>query len=166
MTPIGLVAVGNPRRSILDALEPALARAFGTTCSRSEILVDPRPAYHSERAQYHSTAILEQLVRQASGTTLLGVTDVDLFIPILTFVFGEAQVGGSAAIVSYHRLQQEFYGLPGDETLLIDRTIKEAIHEVGHIQGLTHCDDYACVMSSSHSVEAIDLKCAAFCGKP
>jgi predicted Zn-dependent protease len=218
MTPIGLVAVGNPRRSLLDALGPALAREFGTTCSWNHVIIDPRSAYHSERGQYHSTAILEQVVRCAAphppsghpstrsarsgqallpasgeeeytprvvprpaergeggperaqrvegpgeGLILLGVTEVDLFIPILTFVFGEAQLSGSSAIVSYHRLQQEFYGVPADEPLLVERTIKESVHEVGHIFGLTHCDDYACVMSPSHSVEAVDLKRAAMC---
>ena len=163
MTPIVLVAVGNPRRSLLDALAPALAREFGTSCSWNHLIIDPRHAYHSERGQYHSTAILEQLVRNANDRILLGVTEVDLFIPILTFVFGEAQLSGSSAIVSYCRLQQEFYGVPADDSLLVGRTIKESVHEVGHILGLSHCDDYACVMSPSHSVEAVDLKGASMC---
>ena len=75
----------------------------------------------------------------------------------------EAQLGGSAAIVSYHRLTQEFYGLPADDALLLDRTAKEAIHEIGHAAGLTHCDDYQCVMAASHAVEWLDVKSAALC---
>ena len=99
-----------------------------------------------------------------SGTwRALGVTMLDLYIPILTFVFGEAQMGGPCGIISGHRLRQEFYGLPADEELLFERLIKEAVHELGHALDLTHCDDYECAMAPSHGVEWIDLKNAAFC---
>lgn len=94
---------------------------------------------------------------------LLGVTMVDLYIPILTFVFGEAQLQGKCALVSAHRLHQEFYGLPADPELLHSRLLKEAVHELGHTLALSHCDDYACVMSASHGVEWIDLKTAHLC---
>ena len=94
---------------------------------------------------------------------VLGVTAVDLYIPILTFVFGEAQMGGPCAVVSYHRLRQQFYGLPDDYDVLADRLVKEAVHEVGHTFDLTHCRDYSCVMAPSHAVEWIDLKDAVLC---
>jgi len=68
-------------------------------------------------------------------------------------------------VVSYHRLTQEFYGLPSDPALLTERLVKVAIHEVGHTAGLTHCDDYECVMAATHAVEWLDLKGAAFCGE-
>jgi predicted Zn-dependent protease len=101
--------------------------------------------------------------RTVPGEILVGVTDVDLYIPILSFVFGEAQLGGHIAVVSYHRLHQQFYGLPRDDSLLRERLVKEAIHEAGHTRGLTHCDDYDCVMAASHAVEWLDLKGAGFC---
>lgn len=164
MNPIALVTVGNPRQRLLDAVCPALAREFRTECHHQTVRFDPRSAYHSERNQYHSTEILQSLhAASGGGSIFLGITDVDLFIPILTFVFGEAQLGGSVAVISHHRLQQEFYGLPPDDRLLQERTIKEAIHEVGHVAGLTHCHDYDCVMASSHAVEWLDLKSATFC---
>jgi archaemetzincin len=94
---------------------------------------------------------------------LLGITPVDLYIPILTFVFGEAEMGGVCSLVSYHRLRQEFYGLPQDAPLLGRRLLTEAIHELGHTLELTHCQDYRCVMASSHAVEWIDLKEWTFC---
>ena len=164
MNPIGLVTIGNPRRALLDAVRPALAREFRTDCHHEALHIDPRAAYHSERDQYHSTELLQTLVHaNGSGSIFLGITEVDLFIPILTFVFGEAQLGGSVAVISYHRLQQEFYGLPFDDRLLHERIVKEAIHEVGHVAGLTHCHDYDCVMAASHAVEWLDLKGATLC---
>ena len=72
---------------------------------------------------------------------LLGITDVDLFIPMLSFVLGQAQLGGPTAVVSVARLRQEFYGLPPDLPLLRARAVKEAVHEIGHTFGLTHCAD-------------------------
>jgi archaemetzincin len=81
----------------------------------------------------------------------------------LTFVFGEAQVGGACSVVSYARLRQEFYGLPPDMNLLARRLLIESVHELGHTLELHHCEDYRCVMSSSHAVEWIDLKEHKFC---
>lgn len=127
--------------------------------------INPEFCYHSERQQYHSSEILsrmQQLVRP-NCWRVLGVTEADLYIPILTFVFGEAQLGGRCALVSSHRLRQEFYGLPPDRDLLMERLLKESVHELGHTVELTHCDDYRCVMAPSHAVEWIDLKESYFC---
>jgi archaemetzincin len=94
---------------------------------------------------------------------LLAVTDCDLFVPILTFVFGEAQLQGGCALVSTHRLHEEFYGLETREELTRERLLKEAVHELGHTFGLRHCRDWRCAMASTHAVERLDLKEAAFC---
>jgi archaemetzincin len=106
-----------------------------------------------------------QLQKFASceGAKILGVTEVDLFIPIFTFVFGEAQVGSSLALTSTHRLQQQFYGLPEDRESLFARAEKEAVHELGHAFGLPHCRSFDCVMRFSNSVEEVDLKACNFC---
>lgn len=164
MRPVRLVPVGGVDGRLLDNVSKALAREFRTRCAVGEAPLDAAFAHHPERNQYHSTAILERLSR-ANGEkeVAVGVTNLDLYIPILTFVFGEAHLGGSCAVVSYHRLRQEYYGMPADGALLSERLVKEAVHEVGHTVGLTHCDDYACVMAASHSVEWLDLKGASMC---
>jgi len=94
---------------------------------------------------------------------MLAVVREDLFIPPLTFVFGEAELGGTLAVVSSCRLDNTRYGLPADPALLANRLAKEAVHEAGHMAGLTHCFEQQCVMRVSTSVEEIDLKGETFC---
>ena len=157
----------RPTAPLLGAVATALSRELRAPATIAEQTVDTAFAHHPERNQYHSTAIIEHLARLNGNhqELVVGVTELDLYIPILTFVFGEAQLGGTIALVSYHRLTQEFYGLPPDAPLLKERLIKEAVHEAGHTLGLTHCDDYECVMAATHAVEWLDLKGMAFCAE-
>jgi len=161
-----LLPVGKLDGGLLVELAPELANTFQVPCELLRTPLDPEFAFHGERQQYHSSEIIGRMQSLVTGNTwrLLGVTPVDLYIPILTFVFGEAQMGGPCAVVSLHRLKQEFYGLPKDEAVLRQRLLKEAVHEVGHTVSLTHCSDYRCAMAPSHAVEWIDLKESWLCG--
>lgn len=165
---VHLVGVGQPGGRGLPPLEwldrcaLELARLLGISCRVRTDFVDASPAYDPHRQQYNSSALLA-LLAQLDAPAVVGVTQFDLFVPILTFVFGEAQLSGRAAVVSAHRLEETFYGLPGNTRVLQDRLLKEVLHEWGHTQGLRHCDDWECVMSSSHAVARIDSKQAAFC---
>jgi len=160
-----LLPIGKLEAGLLMDLAPALANTFGMPCEILSSPLDPEFAYHGERQQYHSSEMLARMQKLVTPDTwrLLAVSAVDLYIPILTFVFGEAQMGGPCAVVSLHRLRQEFYGLPGDRILLRERLLKEAVHEVGHTVNLTHCEDYRCAMAPSHAVEWIDLKESWLC---
>jgi archaemetzincin len=160
-----LLPIGGIQRTLLDDLRARIGMVFRIPCEVVQPALPAEFAYHPERGQYHSSEILAQMASLAGSRCwrLLGVTDVDLYIPILTYVFGEAQLKGRCALVSLHRLRQEFYGLPPDPELLSERLLKEAVHELGHTMELTHCDDYDCVMSSSHAVEWIDLKRPNLC---
>ena len=165
MKRLQLLPIGPLDAQLLEWLGQSLYDKFRM---RAEILspaLDPSFALHAERQQYHSSEILAGMQSYISGNTwrLLGITPLDLYIPILTFVFGEAQLGGTAAVVSYHRLQQEFYGLPPDRDVLANRLLIESVHELGHTLRLTHCHDYQCAMSPSHAVEWIDIKDSGFC---
>ena len=95
----------------------------------------------------------------------IGIFNVDLFVPILTFIFGQAFLGGHAGIASLYRLGNERYGIPKDSELTLDRFRKEVIHELGHTFGLIHCVNPACVMRSSTYVEDIDQKEAHLCSR-
>lgn len=166
MKTIRLVPVGDVDKRLLEVARAGIITELRVACRDVGRQLDPDFAFHPERGQYHSTALLERLAADGgagNGELVVGITAVDLFIPILTFVFGEAQLGGRCAIVSYHRLTQEFYGLPADPAVAADRLVKEAVHEIGHTYGLTHCDDYECVMSASHAVEWLDVKSRSLC---
>ncbi len=131
----------------------------------AEIKIDLPKTFDIYRRQYNSSQILIQLIEKPPPDALkiLGVAEVDLFIPILTFVFGEAQLDGIGAVVSTHRLNNKFYGLPEDNRLLTERLVKESIHELGHTFGLIHCNHPPCVFISSTYVEDIDQKSHEMC---
>lgn len=150
---------------MLDDLAAELARIFQVSSHVHEEPFLADFAYDQRRDQYYSTALLQRMQSLASDPQAgwLGVTGLDLFIPILTYLFGEAQLGGRCAIVSLHRLREEFYGLPANPDLLRRRLVKEAAHELGHVLGLRHCLDWQCVMASTHDVERLDLKSEEYC---
>jgi archaemetzincin len=167
MKALHLLPIGQVDPGMLEWLRRELIEGFRIPCEILNPALEPSFAFHPERDQYHSSEVLSRMqdfVRPATWR-LLGITPVDLYIPILTFVFGEAQMGGPCSVVSYHRLRQEFYGLPADPPLLGRRILTECVHELGHTLNLTHCQDYQCVMASSHAVEWIDLKEWTFCSK-
>ncbi|MCX7604349.1 MAG: hypothetical protein N2036_09770 [Bryobacteraceae bacterium] len=164
--PLGLAnSDGVPPLELVDRLAAEAARLLGASCH-----VDPSPldvtfSYDELRRQVWSTPVLARLASRPHppGAVVVGVTSLDLFVPVFTFVFGEAQVAGPAAVISQHRLREEYYGLPPNPGLLLERLLKELLHELGHTQGLRHCADWRCVMSSAHTVERIDVRQAAFC---
>jgi archaemetzincin len=150
-----------------DALISGVADVFPNPVRPIVVPVDLRPCFVPARQQHHAALVLGELLRHqpAGDAKILGIVPVDLFVPVLTFVFGQAQLDGPGAIVSTYRLQPEYYGLPGDEGLLVERAIKECVHELGHAFGLVHCDVYDCVMHVSTSVDEVDVKGASFCGR-
>lgn len=168
MKSIHLVAIGGSSLpSPCERLRPLgdfLFQAFQVPVRVRADTLDAERAWDPERGQYYSTRILRMLQAMVyDDAVVLGVTGLDLFVPVLSFVFGEAQLDGNCALVSFHRLREEFYGMPRREWLLERRLEKEAAHEIGHTFGLRHCLNWECVMASSYGVELLDVKGAAFC---
>ncbi|KPK00722.1 MAG: hypothetical protein AMJ60_00270 [Desulfobacterales bacterium SG8_35] len=165
MENILLIPLGTINHDVAGFLSLSLPEILHAPCRILAEDIALEPFYSSDRRQYHSTEILRQLLPLAAGKDqhILGIMDEDIYIPILTFVFGEAQLSGRCALMSGHRLHQEFYGLPGDESLYLHRCEKEAVHELGHTLGLKHCDNFECVMRYSNSVADIDIKRNVFC---
>jgi archaemetzincin len=158
--PFGAVEPGA-----LEAVERRAGSRFGLDVRRLEALPEPAFAWDPGRGQHDSTAILRRALeaRRPDACRILAVTEVDLFIPMLTFVFGQALLGGDAALISLARLRQEFYGFPPAPHRLAERAVKEALHELGHTFGLVHCPDRTCAASLSTHVQQIDAKQPEFC---
>ena len=165
MSYIYIVSIELEDPSYLETLENFIFSTFHLRTKRKEFKIALKDVFDPSRVQYNSSLILRQLITKPplNAEKILGVLDVDLFIPILTFVFGEAQLKGIGAVVSTHRLHNRFYGLPENRELTTDRLLKEAVHELGHTYGLIHCQQANCVMNSSTYVENIDQKSAEFC---
>ena len=145
---------------VLEQVRGCVEHEFEQAVLRWESEDRPAGTLDAVRGQHSSREILRWLVTARPGHTdrVLGVTDVDLFIPVLTFVFGEAQLEGPAAIVSTRRLGQGV-----SRATAAARLAKEGVHELGHTFGLVHCDRPICVMTRSASVRAVDAKRAQLC---
>lgn len=162
-----LIPVNAIDSSLLSYLKEGLEERFDFSFKLTEKMAVPPQAYDPRRKQYHSTIILNYIDEHLPEGTekVLGVVDVDLYAPGLNFVFGEANLGGRSALISLTRLKQEFYGLSSDTGLFYQRALKEAVHELGHTLGFTHCPNNRCVMHFSNSLEDTDLKLSLFCSK-
>jgi archaemetzincin len=153
--------------ALLGPLRERLSAEFECVVSVGDPGERPAGTLDERRGQHSSREVLRWLAARAAaaGRRVLGVTDVDLFIPILTFVFGEAQLEGRAAVVSCARLRHE------DPRVTAARLAREGLHELGHTFGLRHCDGSdgqgrrarPCVMGRSASVRAVDAKGSGLC---
>ncbi len=165
MSRLALAALGDVPPAVLDHVESTLGRAFALGVRRLLPLAEPRAAYSPERSQWSSPQLLATLLARVppGAARLLGLTERDLFVPVLSFVFGQAQLGGRVALVSLARLRPEFYGLAADPAVLERRAGVEAVHELGHTFGLVHCLDRSCPMSLSIDLPNLDRKSARPC---
>lgn len=155
--------IGDIPAWMTDTIARDVGEFFGFSSRVERLLDDISFAFSEERSQYHSTIILDALEKHAPehSVKVIAVTKEDLFIPILTHVYGEAQLGGKACIISIARLIQ---GLEFDiVTKGCKRIVKEAIHELGHTFDLRHCEDEMCIMHYCRRIEDVDQKSSQFC---
>lgn len=155
-----LISFGYFEKRLLERVAYDVEREFLLPVKTNEGHLDLSEFYDPARRQYDGNKLLKEIdVRFASDSSkTLGLFNVDLFIPILTYIFGQAFLNGRSGIASLYRLGNERYGIKMDERIFIERFRKEIIHELGHTFGLIHCHNPICVMRSSTYVEDIDQK--------
>jgi archaemetzincin len=159
-----IAPIGNFDADILGAIEQMVVNGLGLPCRIQGLIDNIDFAWDAKRQQFHSTAILDRLAQQAPADTLkmIALTDRDLFIPILTHVYGEAQLGGLSCIVSTHRLTKGISPV-AQRRRYLERIVKECAHELGHTFDLKHCKDNQCLMHYCRSIGDVDHKENQFC---
>lgn len=164
---ITLISFGYFEKDILERTAEAVNHEFHCSVNIKEGHIDLSEYYDPARRQYNGNTLLKQVdsISFPESLKTLGLFNVDLFIPILTFIFGQAFLGGRTGIASLYRFSNERYGMIEDNRFLLDRFRKEVIHEIGHMFGLIHCYNPTCVMRSSTYVEDIDQKNEQLCHK-
>jgi len=163
--PITLVSFGYFGKDYLQKIAGAVGQEFSCPVITKESHLDLSDYYDPARRQYNGNKLLKAVDSFASEDSMktIGLFNVDLFIPILTYIFGQAILNGRTGIASLYRLSNERYGLGADEKLLFERFVKVVIHELGHAFGLIHCTTSNCIMRPGTYVEDIDQKSRSFC---
>jgi archaemetzincin len=162
---ITLISFGYFEKDFLEKIAGAVKQEFLYPVTIKEGHIDLSEFYDPGRRQYDGIKLLKEVntLSPSGSVKTLGLFNIDLFIPILTYIFGQAYLKGRAGIVSTYRLRNELYGMRQNEELLHERFKKICIHELGHAFGLIHCHTSNCVMKSSTYVEDIDQKEHNFC---
>ncbi|MGE5413512.1 MAG: archaemetzincin family Zn-dependent metalloprotease [Syntrophomonadaceae bacterium] len=157
---VAVVVIGDVPRSTIEPLAPVLRETFDAEIVVAPDLVLPAAAWNASRRQWSSTKILDALAsaKRPEWERLLGIVDADLYVPDLNFVFGEADPRRGVAVFSLARLRAG-----ADAALLSRRAATEAVHELGHTYGLSHCEKPTCVMWFSNTLSESDGKGTRFC---
>ncbi|TRZ72723.1 MAG: hypothetical protein D4R97_05645 [Bacteroidetes bacterium] len=162
---ITLISFGYIEKDFLEKIAEDVRREYILPVKIREGHLDLSEFHDPARRQYNGNNLLKVVDSMFSSESLkiLGLFSVDLFIPILTYIFGQAYLNGRTGIASFHRFNNERYGMKKDDKIMLDRFRKEVIHELGHTFGLIHCHVPTCVMRSSTYVEDIDQKSPNLC---
>ncbi|HEX2920827.1 MAG TPA: archaemetzincin family Zn-dependent metalloprotease [Bacteroidales bacterium] len=162
---IRLIYFGHFENEFLGMIKEAVVNEFRLHVELKEAHLDLTEFYDAARRQYDGNKLLKKIDYSYGSDSFktLGLFNVDIFIPILTFILGQAYLNGRSGIASSFRLDNELYGMKKDDLLYLNRFRKEVIHELGHMLGLRHCNVPTCVMRSVTYVEDIDQKSQSFC---
>lgn len=161
---VEVVPLGRVNQTSSAVAAANLQALFGLDAKVIEPWPEPEYALVPARGQYDAGPILLALAQGGSGLPLrLGLTGRDLCLPFLSHVFGEAQMGGRAAVVSLHRLGDPAQGERAPDGLMLERLAKIALHEMAHVLGLVHCRAAGCLMNFSPSLAGLDRLAMLLC---
>jgi archaemetzincin len=159
---IKIVPLGEVDKKILKIITEELKVTYRMVGEVTQTERLPQSMFNAFRNQYRSDEVLDFLEKHYQGR-ILGVTKEDLYTEGLNYIFGQAKMRGRVALISICRLDPKFFHQQEDEELFEKRVVKESIHEVGHMLGLTHCNKRACVMSFSNTAGEVDQKTKYLC---
>lgn len=162
---IYVVPLGKLQWWLLEEIGKTVQDMFKKESVVAEEMPIPSGLVGRAGERLHSTSLMHILTERNYNGMVLGVTDYDLYVPALSFVFGESDPVEGVAVVSIARLKGEFYGLKTEHNSLLERSLKEAFHEMGHLYGLRHCRNPVCVMYHSSTIKDTDGKFREFCGE-
>jgi len=162
MPKITVVQLGKIPEDVLTAITAELREGLDLATETTQPIEIPKELCNFVRQQYPGPVILKFISEKFPGRSL-GVTNEDLYAEDLNFIFGQAYSNGNTAVVSILRLDPAFYKQNPNKKILIERAVKEIVHETGHMFGLGHCPDTTCVMSFSNNVGDVDRKSKSMC---
>jgi archaemetzincin len=161
---VGVLRLGSVGEAVLNIVAANLQEILHLSVDILPARQTPEFAYSDSRKQYHAALILKKLAESRQPhPRILALVSVDLFIPVLTHVFGEAQMGGRAAVVSLHRLRHKAEGVRVPLDTYYERAVKVALHEVAHTFDLVHCNQPECIMRFSSGLSDLDELPLFFC---
>lgn len=162
---INIIPIKIKNNSLIEYIKKQLELIFNSEVLISNIEYDIQQNFNKSRNQYYSTEIISNFIplTESLDYKVILLVNVDLFVPVFTYLFGEAQFNGKLSIVSTFRLYEEFYTGRTDDKLFYKRVLKEVLHELGHNFGLRHCENWNCVMHASAGIEEVDVKGAFYC---
>ena len=162
---VGIVPIGEVKQVVLKILAANIQAIYNLPVDILDGRKSLRKFFNPNRNQYNAVTILDHMERRwkQPHDRILAVVSVDLFIPILTYVFGEAQINGKMAVISTYRLDRRTGGGSVEPERFYERIAKVGVHELAHTFGLVHCKNNHCVMRASYSLRDLDHYPLYFC---
>lgn len=162
---VGLINMGRVPETAMRVVAANLQTLLEVPVRKLAPMAVPENAFQPHRSQYDAGLILKHLAQFSfpNHPRILAVTDVDLCVPIFTYVFGEAELGLNLAIVSDFRLKDSEDGTSAPAAVYYERLAKVALHEIAHCLSLYHCETPKCLMQISPQVRDLDQLDIYFC---
>jgi archaemetzincin len=165
---ISIITLNSIEPSVIRDIRIGLKETFNfQTIQYPKLIIYDSVSQLELNGRYNSTILLEYISKKAElllpGLKVLIITTHDLYSPIFSKMFGEAQLNGRFALISLYRLIDQLPEKSINKNLFVSRCQKEAIHEIGHTFGLTHCKDINCTMYPSSSIADTDVKSSNLC---
>ena len=156
--PVGVVPLGDVPEIVLKVIAGHITSCFKLTTQILPPLEQPEYALDERRLQYNAAIIIEtfESIHFSDHDKVIAVLNQDLFIPIFTHVFGEARQGGKCGLVSLFRLAKNPDGSTPPKSIIHERAAKVALHELGHLLDLLHCEHKKCLMHFSGGIDEVD----------